>query len=208
MCQYTLAGVHVSTVKRCWLARLPYARGGAAMASKSTSEAAQPESIISEIHHLDKVHDSLPQSDKVGRQVQWRKFDAARDEGYRLFGQINGWRVAARGFAIDTLGKPHGGNEHDWNRLNGERWIDHIKCYREPERPYRAVAYISQPYKHVKREPLREMLEREGFALHIPPFPLASIYYPGSTFFLVVTRPGVSVKWLPEQVRGYEGAAS
>lgn len=42
-------------------------------------------------------------------------------------------------------------------------------------------------------------LARRGFELHVPPDPLASIHYPGATLFVVVTLPGVVVRWLPEQ---------
>jgi hypothetical protein len=38
-----------------------------------------------------------------------------------------------------------------------------------------------------------------GLALHIPPDPLASLHYPGWTLFVLVTRPGVKVRFLPEQ---------
>jgi hypothetical protein len=33
----------------------------------------------------------------------------------------------------------------------------------------------------------------------VPPNARASIYYPGSTLFIVMTLPTVEVTWLPEQ---------
>ena len=41
------------------------------------------------------------------------------------------------------------------------------------------------------------MIQR--LALHLPPDPLASIHYPGETLFIVITKAGVAVKWLPDQ---------
>jgi hypothetical protein len=42
-----------------------------------------------------------------------------------------------------------------------------------------------------------------GFCVHIPPGgERASLYFPGRTLFIVVTLPGVGVKWLPEQQGG------
>ena len=38
-----------------------------------------------------------------------------------------------------------------------------------------------------------------GLAVHLPPDPLASIHYPGWTYFVVITKAGVTVKWLPDQ---------
>jgi hypothetical protein len=43
-----------------------------------------------------------------------------------------------------------------------------------------------------------------GFVVHVPPAgACASIHYPCWALFLVVTRPGIEVKWLPEQMTGY-----
>jgi hypothetical protein len=35
--------------------------------------------------------------------------------------------------------------------------------------------------------------------LHVPPDPLASFHYPGSTLFIVITQLDVAVRWLAEQ---------
>jgi hypothetical protein len=76
-------------------------------------------------------------------------------------------------------------------------------CSTTPSGSYSArrfVAAVGQPYQPAVLIPSwRANLGERGFALHVPPDPLASIHYPGATLFVAVTLAGVSVKWLPDQ---------
>ena len=61
------------------------------------------------------------------------------------------------------------------------------------------VAILTQPYDHVDLDAVRTWAVGRGLEAHVPPDPLASIHYPGGTLFLVITKPGVEVRWLPDQ---------
>jgi hypothetical protein len=65
----------------------------------------------------------------------------------------------------------------------------------------RFVAAVGQPYPPAAGDLdlWRTHLADRGLVLHVPPDPLASIHYPGGTIFVVVTKPGVEVRFLPEQ---------
>jgi hypothetical protein len=45
----------------------------------------------------------------------------------------------------------------------------------------------------------RARLEGRSLVLRLPPDPFASFHYPGWTLFVVVTKPGVEVKWPAER---------
>jgi len=63
-------------------------------------------------------------------------------------------------------------------------------------------AIVGQPYglAYGWREDLIELVGN-GCTLHVPPAgAYASICFPGATLFLVLTLPGVTVQWLPEQL--------
>jgi hypothetical protein len=75
--------------------------------------------------------------------------------------------------------------------------LDHCLWFR-CDRRYVAIA--GQPYlSAVDIAETRAGLGDRGLVLHIPPDPLASLHYRGWTLFVVVTRPGVVVRFLPEQ---------
>ena len=66
------------------------------------------------------------------------------------------------------------------------------------------VAVVTQPYHydraHYDRpDDARAWFADRGLAVHIPPDPFASFHFPGETFFIVITKTGAGVKWLPEQ---------
>lgn len=101
-----------------------------------------------------------------------------RDAAAEAFAALNGWRVAGRKFSS-----------------------------REPVRPYRSVAIVGQPYytqygdgRDMTIEQARELAVRFGLALHVPPNLTASWHYPEWTRFVVPTRPGTAVRFLPEQM--------
>ena len=64
------------------------------------------------------------------------------------------------------------------------------------------IAIAGQPYAGAKDtiRPELDELKHQGFRIHTPPSgERASLWFPGQTLFVVVTLPGVEVKWLPEQ---------
>jgi hypothetical protein len=107
------------------------------------------------------------------------------------FASINGWIAGDSYCHPAMLGKR--------NRMPREygsipSFYDHyFGCRKDGKN----IAIVTQPYQFSDAE--RSMAINRGLELHLPPDPMASIYYPGRTFFIVVTRPGVTVEWLPEQ---------
>jgi hypothetical protein len=68
------------------------------------------------------------------------------------------------------------------------------------------AAIATQPYSFESTveectEAAREYAEALELALHVPRNPFASIWYPGSTLFLVLTELD-HINWLPEQESG------
>jgi hypothetical protein len=113
------------------------------------------------------------------------------------FAKLNGWQpseVASYGLSLLGRGRMSWrirADNHDCDLL------DHCLWFRE-ERSY--VAAVGQPYlSAVDIADERAKLTARDLVLHLPPDPLASFHYPGWTLFVVVTRPGAEVKWLPEQ---------
>jgi hypothetical protein len=78
--------------------------------------------------------------------------------------------------------------------------FDHCLFFRNPQRPYRPVAIVSEPYTVVP-ELERPRAEELGLVLHVPPKLTASWHYPGLTRFFCFTRPGTHVRFLEEQCR-------
>ncbi len=72
----------------------------------------------------------------------------------------------------------------------------------------RAVAVVGQPYPKSGDDKTGARIiadfharaARMNLAAHVPPNPFASFHYPGFALFLVLTFPGVDVRWLPEQL--------
>ena len=118
-----------------------------------------------------------------------------------LFARINGWRWdPAFRFMPQSLGKY--ANDCNYQR---PYWCDHALYFRGPRtygrRGWVNVAIAGQPYQWSSNV-VAELadLERQRFCIHTPPGgERASIWFPGQTLFIVVTLPGLEVKWLPEQ---------
>jgi hypothetical protein len=109
----------------------------------------------------------------------------------QAFADINGWILQGSHCHPEMLGKR---NRMPYHYSSLPSVYDHIIGYR---RDGLNIAIVTQPYSFDDKE--RIMLTRNGLELHIPPDPKASFHYPGRTFFIVVTKPGVTVNWLPEQ---------
>ena len=84
-----------------------------------------------------------------------------------------------------------------WADRRDSDLLDHPAWFRR-DRRYAAV--VGQPYlSDVDIAETRARLVRRDLVLHLPPDPLASFHFPGWTLFVVITGPGVEVRWLPEQ---------
>jgi hypothetical protein len=108
------------------------------------------------------------------------RYEGAQRAAAEAFGRLNGWALAkAHSYSLELLGRAI--------RTSGEGrdhlLLDHDYWFRKDRR------YVAQ----------REGLTKRGFVLHLLPDPFASFRYPGWTLFVVVTKPGVAVRWLPEQ---------
>jgi hypothetical protein len=111
------------------------------------------------------------------------------------------WTLSQRSFGAASIGH----TQRQCDDLHLESWEDHRVWYCAGR--VRA-ALVSQPYGKIKdyRDELDESAAQHGLQWHLAPNPYASFHYPGRTLFIVVTMPGVEVKWLPEQARD-EGKA-
>jgi hypothetical protein len=122
----------------------------------------------------------------------------AQKAAAKAFAEINGWRTAPAFFDLGRLGRGAPTRSHHWADNSRDRQLlDHPLWFYFQRR---FVAAVGQPYRPaVDLVRWRAHLTERGFTLHVPPDPLASFHYPGSTLFVVVTRPGVRVRFLPEQ---------
>ena len=128
----------------------------------------------------------------------------AHDAAAHAFAHLNGWKLKAGApFNLSHIGLSiHARLVPDYGRHRQDRrLLDHPLWFTAARR---CVAAVGQPYdwEDDEIEECRAHLSGLGLALHIPPDPFASIHYPGNTLFLVVTQPGVDVRWLPEQAGG------
>ena len=116
-----------------------------------------------------------------------------------LFAKVNGWRWdPAYRFSPEYLGRY--GNDENYQR---PFWRDHALYFRgrmEGKQGWVNIAIVGQPYAGADCRTELEELNHNGYRIHTPPSgEKMSIWYPGHTRFLVVTLPGVKVRWLPEQ---------
>jgi hypothetical protein len=121
-----------------------------------------------------------------------------KESAAKMFGALNGWRVAGTSFTAKRLGKTRG-DEEPHGMPSGLH--DHCIYYRSSVKPFRNAAIVTQPYGDVDREPeIFDWAAKNALALHVAPVRKASIHFPGACLFIVLTLPGTEVKWLPEQV--------
>jgi hypothetical protein len=116
---------------------------------------------------------------------------ALKDLAAQEFAAINGWHVSYL-FPLRRLGKPRG---------SAVQWpCDHALAFKQGRRP---AAFVTQPYGHDAQKSIAEVravADNHGLTLHVPPGGAEwSIYFPGQALFLVMTKPGIEVRWLPEQ---------
>src|SRR5262249_24853729 len=111
------------------------------------------------------------------------------------FGEVNGWALT-REFALCRLCSSR------CHRHCGGWIVDHALFYRDAC-TRRNVAIVNQPYLS-RQEAAADLSAAtwaaRGLRCHVPPNAFASFWYPGWTAFIVITRPEVTVRWLPEQL--------
>jgi len=112
------------------------------------------------------------------------------------FAAINGVKPGSE-FDLEALrrGSPMALSHHtiDWPGCDHPSFL---------KRGRRAAMMVSEPYDSYMVEKTRVEATRLGLVVHQPPNTRASLYWPGWTYFVVLTRPDFGeVKWLPEQVK-------
>jgi hypothetical protein len=138
---------------------------------------------------------------RIAARIANRRIGELHIEAEHAFGTINGWRTdASYYFPPERLGRPH----HQWEQ-NLSGWRDHSIYYKAPrhdgKRGFVNIAIVGHPYGLAPSwaNDLHGLISN-GYQLHVPPAgAYASIWYPGATLFLVLTLPGITVRWLPEQ---------
>jgi hypothetical protein len=117
------------------------------------------------------------------------------------FAALNDWRVDNYNFALKRLGRRQRGDlPQDSTRRH---LFDHALHFRS--RDGRNIAIVGQPYSEDAFDEAQKLAWRRGLELHVPPAgPLASIWYPGATQFLLFTLPEHEPQWLPEQMTLYQ----
>lgn len=130
------------------------------------------------------------QLDQQCRELQQRAI--------KYFADSNNWRHSHREFRLQDIG----GKRTGYLDRYASDIFDHLICFRQGK----CAALVTQPYNY-DRDAALALAAQHGLALHVPPHPLASIWFPDATAFLVFAEPGHVVQWLPEQVNGIDGGA-
>ena len=136
------------------------------------------------------VSTKYPKFDQVARndREEW-------EELIREWGELNELKLSMAPFGPRKLagaGKPD-----DTSTLWPGR--DHESYFR---RDRRRAAIVTEPYDSEGiRQAVLDYISPLGLVLHVPPEPRASLWYPGYTLFLVITKPDFGdIRWLPEQL--------
>jgi hypothetical protein len=148
--------------------------------------------ILGAMHHLQLSRSAAPDHAaqlRICRQFQSEQ-NARQAALARAFGHRNGWRLTTRFSPYDLSGRRR---ECEWH-------FDHALYYRDARTRAKA-ALVMQPYDdNFSARGLDATFARLGLRWHVPPNAHASFHYPGWTLFIVVTKPEVEVRWLPEQI--------
>jgi hypothetical protein len=181
------------------------------MAMMATNYSAEIRTATDRAMALRREADALRSAE--GRSPQWarksRETDQAeiaecalRREAAQAFADLNGWRISKSYFGTRTLanGGVHSniGYRGGFDPLEPHMAFDHPIHFRERQRPYRTIAIVGQPYG-TPVEDARRIAADLGLVLSAPPNLTACWHNPGDCRFLVFTRPGTQVRFLPEQ---------
>jgi hypothetical protein len=162
--------------------------------------------LLAESRNLPRVTENTDPSerrhiDRLRADIHRQQRDLRR-QAAKEFAALNGWRFSKQIFSIKTLTR--GGTHAAQGEYPGEVYpldlLDHAVYFREMPRPYRPVAIVGQPYDHVSVEKGTELARALQLDLYAPPNSVASWWYPGHTRFFCLTRPGVAVRFLPDQL--------
>jgi hypothetical protein len=147
-----------------------------------------------------KAHIANP-NDVIKQRILSRQTEELQTQAAKAFAELNGWRFTERMFSIKTLirgGTHPTRGEWPWE-LYPPQVLDHPVYFREIPQPYRPVAIVGQPYS-ISVEESTKLARSLGLDLYAPPDPTASWWYPGWTKFFCLVRPGVDVRFLPDQL--------
>jgi hypothetical protein len=156
-----------------------------------------------------------PRSDsRPERARHEQRLGDQREAAVKAFAALNGWELSDLSFPPGRFGKTRHGTSHSLRGSDpGYDLFDHSLYFlrRVAGKHARVGAAIAgQPYSNLKqlKVDIDQMSQHyQGCILaHIAPMPYASFHYPGSTALVVITEPGVDVKWLPEQMSCVEFA--
>lgn len=100
-------------------------------------------------------------------------------------------------FTLDAL-KRNLRSGGSWGRTYDYPGCDHPSFFK---RHRRAALVVVEPYRPAEVEELKTYAADKGLVLHFPPNSQASFWFPGSTYFIAITRPDFGeVKWIPSQL--------
>ncbi len=115
------------------------------------------------------------------------------------FAALNGIARTPRPFALSTLAAGGVSDAKDaWGAMYRFPAADHLTWFRNGAQ---AALVLSQPYAGSDVDRLHAYAAERGLALHMPPNPKASFWFPGWTLAIAITRPDFGpVRWLDDQV--------
>lgn len=126
---------------------------------------------------------------------EFARLDTLQETLIDEFAELNGWEFVCHPFGLRALAE----NRSFDNELS-PMWPHHL-YFRHPARfgGGRAAAIVTQP---TGGPSIAEIYSQLGYGLILrtPPVTTASFYHPGHARFVVVTRPGVSLEFLPCQM--------
>jgi hypothetical protein len=145
---------------------------------------------------------SLEQTEWLNKQCQLISddFDRSRrdaDGSAKLFGKLNGWRLARSGFELPQLGTVRGRNWiEDYKSIGAQTVFDHLVRYSMRSRP---MCLISMPHeRHI--DAAKRLAGLYGLQVLEPPRLFAGWWLPGATHCFAFVRPDTPITWLAEQM--------
>ena len=173
--------------------------------SKHTDYCNAIAALLAEQHKIPRLTVGMTDRERgrinILRKVLHRQMEGLQEQAAKEFAALNGWRHTERMFSTKTLarGGTHAAPGEIPGYLDPHELLDHCLYFRELRQPYRPVAIVAQPYD-VSVEKATEIAHALGLELHAPPNPTASWWYAGWARFFCLTRPGVVVQFLPDQL--------
>ena len=173
--------------------------------SKNTDYCNAIAALLAEQHKIPRLTVGMTDRERgrinILRKVLHRQMEGLQQQAAKEFATLNGWRHSERLFSIKTLsrGGIHAAPGEIPRELYPPQLLDHPVYFREVRQPYRPAAVVGQPCD-TNVDNGTELAHSLGLDLHAPPNPVASWWYPGWARFFCLTRPGVEVRFLPDQL--------